>query len=114
MSTTARKQLDTLKRRLVPPAVVPLIEVYTSDNRKWNSNHRTSAQDQLLQAVREAETIDALREWILAQRYSGVLVEVWFAFRCFRFAADAVLPEDDLQTARLVIEAYVRDFYRVA
>jgi hypothetical protein len=104
----AQTRLDAVRKRLVPPAVIPLIQVYTSDNRRWNSNHRASAQNQLLHAAKEAEDIEALREWILDQRYGGVLVEAWFAFRCFRLAADADLPDDPLALARLVVGTYVR------
>ena len=110
MSKPTLRRLNAVKKRLVPPAVVPLIEAFTSDGRKWNSAHRTASQDKLLFAVSKADTIEALREWILSQRYSGVLVETWFAFRCFRVTPEAVLPKDDLVIAKLVIEGYVQGF----
>jgi hypothetical protein len=91
--------------------VVPLIEVYTRDGRGWNSTkRRVSAQNQLLQAANQAKDIDSLREWILSQRYSGVLVETWFAFRCFEYQPGMALPDEELGMAKMVIEAYVRHF----
>jgi hypothetical protein len=106
--TTAQRRLNRVNKQLVPPAVIPLIEVYTSRDRKWNSNHRTSAQSKLLEASTQVESVDELRDWMLNQRHSGILVEAWFAFRCFRHAPDDVLPEDELAIAKLVIEDYVR------
>jgi hypothetical protein len=109
----SQRRLGDVAKRLVPPAILPLIQVYTSDSRRWNSSHRISAQNRLLQAANAAETLEALREWILDQRHSGVLIETWFAFRCFRLRPDVAFPDDDLEAAKLVIELYVRDFYCV-
>jgi len=106
--STTQKRLDAVKNRLVPPAVVPLLEVYTSDKRQWNANHRASAYTQLLEATLQAKSVEELRDWIMIQRRSGILVEAWFAFRCFHQTPHAILPQDDLAIAKLVIEEYVR------
>ena len=108
------QQLRQVQKRLLPAAVVPLIEVYTRDGRGWGSTRRrVSAQDQLLQAVNQAKDVDSLREWTLSQRYSGVLVETWFAFRCFDPGLEVVFPDSELEIARLVIRTYVNGFQRL-
>jgi len=111
----ARRRLQAVRKKLIPPAVVPLIDAYTDESRGWNSSRRRiSAQNQLSQGASDANSIDSLREWILNQRYSGILVETWFAFRCFDPASEEFLPGDDFEAARIVIESYVRGYQRLS